>query len=80
MPLPLHWSGEAPGARKLAPRCRAPQTIHDDDPDVNPIGVTGVDEIGFTGSPGAIAEAMWHATGTRVRRFPVRIEALLAGA
>jgi xanthine dehydrogenase YagR molybdenum-binding subunit len=52
--------------------------IHEDDPYVNPIGVKGVGEIGITGTVGAIANAVWHATGTRVRRFPIRIEDLLS--
>ena len=52
--------------------------IPEDDLYVNPIGVKGVGEIGITGTVGAIANAVWHATGTRVRRFPIRIEHLLA--
>ncbi|MEZ2131310.1 MULTISPECIES: xanthine dehydrogenase family protein molybdopterin-binding subunit [unclassified Sinorhizobium] len=48
--------------------------IPEDDPFVNPIGVKGVGEIGITGTVGAITNAVWHATGVRVRRFPVRIE------
>ncbi|MFZ2102309.1 MAG: xanthine dehydrogenase family protein molybdopterin-binding subunit [Oricola sp.] len=51
--------------------------IHEDDPYVNPLGVKGVGEIGITGTVGAIANAIWHATGTRVRRFPIRIEDLI---
>jgi xanthine dehydrogenase YagR molybdenum-binding subunit len=39
--------------------------------------VKGVGEIGITGTVGAIANAVWHATGVRVRRFPIRIEDLL---
>jgi xanthine dehydrogenase YagR molybdenum-binding subunit len=45
---------------------------------VNALGIKGVGEIGITGSAGAIANAVWHATGIRVRRFPIKIEALLA--
>ncbi len=52
--------------------------VHEDDPYVNALGVKGVGEIGITGSVGAIANAIWHATGRRVRRFPIRIEDLLA--
>lgn len=48
--------------------------IPEDDPYVNPIGVKGVGEIGITGTVGAIANAVWHATGKRLRRFPIRIE------
>lgn len=47
------------------------------DPHVNPLGVKGVGEIGITGTVGAIANAVWHATGVRVRRFPVRIEDII---
>lgn len=55
-------------------------TVHEDDPHVNPLGIKGVGELGITGTVGAIANAIWHATGTRTRRFPIRIEDLLAGA
>jgi xanthine dehydrogenase YagR molybdenum-binding subunit len=51
--------------------------VPEDDPYVNPIGVKGVGEIGITGTVGAIANAVWHATGKRVRRFPIRIEHVL---
>jgi xanthine dehydrogenase YagR molybdenum-binding subunit len=51
--------------------------IPEDDPYVNPLGVKGVGEIGITGTVGAIANAVWHATGKRVRRFPIRIEDLV---
>jgi xanthine dehydrogenase YagR molybdenum-binding subunit len=53
--------------------------VHEDDPFVNPLGVKGVGEIGITGTVGAIANAVWHATGVRVRRFPIRIEDILLG-
>jgi xanthine dehydrogenase YagR molybdenum-binding subunit len=48
--------------------------VKEHDPHVNALGIKGVGELGITGSAGAIANAIWHATGTRVRRFPVRIE------
>ncbi|UOM34098.1 xanthine dehydrogenase family protein molybdopterin-binding subunit [Acuticoccus sp. I52.16.1] len=47
------------------------------DPHVNALGVKGVGEVGITGTVGAIANAIWHATGVRARRFPIRIEELL---
>jgi xanthine dehydrogenase YagR molybdenum-binding subunit len=53
--------------------------IPEDDPYVNPIGVKGVGEIGITGTVGAIANAVWHATGKRVRQFPIRLEHVLDG-
>lgn len=52
--------------------------VAEDDPFVNAIGVKGVGEIGITGTVGAIANAIWHATGVRVRNFPVHIEDILS--
>jgi xanthine dehydrogenase YagR molybdenum-binding subunit len=52
--------------------------IDEHDPYVNALGIKGVGEIGVTGTAGAIANAVWHATGIRVRRFPIRIEDLAA--
>ena len=53
--------------------------IEEHDPHVNALGIKGVGEIGITGSAGAVANAVWHATGIRVRRFPIRIEDLVTG-
>jgi xanthine dehydrogenase YagR molybdenum-binding subunit len=55
-------------------------TVHEDDPHVNALGIKGVGEISITGSAGAVANAVWHATGVRPRRFPIRIEDLVATA
>ncbi len=52
--------------------------VDERDPHVNALGVKGVGEIGVTGTAGAIANAVWHATGIRVRRFPIRVEDLIA--
>ncbi|MEO1678340.1 MAG: xanthine dehydrogenase family protein molybdopterin-binding subunit [Pseudomonadota bacterium] len=54
--------------------------VDEDDPHVNPLGIKGVGELGITGSTGAIANAIWHATGHRPRRFPVHIADLLDSA
>lgn len=51
--------------------------VEEHDPHVNALGIKGVGEIGITGSAGAVANAVWHATGIRVRRFPIRIEDLV---
>jgi xanthine dehydrogenase YagR molybdenum-binding subunit len=48
------------------------------DYDLNPIGARGIGEIGLAGVAAAITNAVYHATGTRVRALPVRIEDLLA--
>jgi xanthine dehydrogenase YagR molybdenum-binding subunit len=52
-------------------------TIHEDDRVVNALGVKGVGEIGIVGMPAAIANAVYHATGVRVRRTPIRVEDVL---
>jgi xanthine dehydrogenase YagR molybdenum-binding subunit len=54
--------------------------IDEHDPHVNALGIKGVGEIGITGTGGAVANAVWHATGTRVRRFPIRIDDLVMPA
>jgi xanthine dehydrogenase YagR molybdenum-binding subunit len=51
--------------------------IDEHDPHVNALGIKGVGEIGITGSAGAVANAVWHATGVRVRRFPIGIDDLV---
>ncbi len=51
--------------------------IDEYDPHVNALGIKGVGEIGITGSAGAVANAVWHATGVRVRRFPIGIDHLV---
>jgi xanthine dehydrogenase YagR molybdenum-binding subunit len=52
-------------------------TVDEHDPHVNALGIKGVGEIGITGSAGAVANAVWHATGVRVRRFPIGIDDLV---
>jgi xanthine dehydrogenase YagR molybdenum-binding subunit len=51
--------------------------IEEDDPHVNALGIKGVGEIGITGSAGAVANAVWHATGIRVRKFPITLDRLI---
>ena len=51
--------------------------VEEDDPHVNPIGAKGVGEIGIVGGPAAIANAVFHATGKRVRELPITPDKLL---
>ena len=51
--------------------------VEEDDPYVNPLGIKGVGEIGITGTAGAVANAVWHATGVRVRQIPITLDKLL---
>jgi xanthine dehydrogenase YagR molybdenum-binding subunit len=39
---------------------------------VNPLGIKDVGELGVTGVNEAIANAVFHATGTRIRNLPIR--------
>lgn len=49
---------------------------HDDK--VSPLGVKGLGEIGIVGTAAAVANAIFHATGKRVRDFPITIDKILA--
>jgi xanthine dehydrogenase YagR molybdenum-binding subunit len=51
--------------------------VEEDDPHVNPLGVKGVAEIALVGMAPAIANAVFHVTGKRVRDLPIRIEYML---
>jgi xanthine dehydrogenase YagR molybdenum-binding subunit len=53
------------------------EMIDETDTVVNAIGAKAVGEIGIVGMPAAIANAVYHATGTRVRKTPILIEDLL---
>ena len=52
--------------------------VEERDPHVNALGIKGVGEIGVTGTAGAVANAVWHATGIRVRKFPITLDRLIA--
>ncbi len=51
--------------------------IEEHDPRVNLIGVKGIGEIGNIGSTAAIANAVYHATGRRIRHLPITPDKLL---
>ncbi len=53
------------------------EMIDETDTAVNAIGAKGVGEVGIVGMPAAIANAVYHATGIRVRKTPILIEDLL---
>jgi xanthine dehydrogenase YagR molybdenum-binding subunit len=52
--------------------------VEERDERINRLGVKGLGEIGIVGVPAAIANAVYHATGKRVRRFPITLDKLLA--
>ncbi|MBV8032135.1 MAG: xanthine dehydrogenase family protein molybdopterin-binding subunit, partial [Betaproteobacteria bacterium] len=49
----------------------------EDDRRFNPLGGRGIGEIGITGVPAAIANAVFHATGRRIRDLPIQLDNLL---
>jgi xanthine dehydrogenase YagR molybdenum-binding subunit len=51
--------------------------VPEQDEAVNPLGVKGIGEIGIVGMNAAVANAVFHATGKRVRELPIRAEKLL---
>ena len=64
-----------PGARRRARHRRVVRA--EDDPHVTTPGVKGIGMIGAVGVAAAIANAVFHATGVRVRDLPIRLEQLL---
>ena len=55
------------------------EVIFVDEPDdSNPLGIKGVGEIGIVGVAAAIANAVYHATGKRVRDLPITLDKLIA--
>jgi xanthine dehydrogenase YagR molybdenum-binding subunit len=51
--------------------------VNEPDAEVTPLGVKGLGEIGIVGTAAAVANAIYHATGTRVRSLPVTVDKLL---
>jgi len=51
--------------------------IEEEDLHVNPMGAKGIGEIGIVGTAAAIANAVYHATGIRVRDLPITLDKLL---
>ena len=51
--------------------------VPETDTQVNPLGIKGVGELGNVGMNAAVANAVFHATGVRVRHLPIRMEKLL---
>ena len=51
--------------------------VDEEDDVVNPLGAKGVGELGITGAAAAVANAVFHATGRRVRDLPITPDKLL---
>src|SRR5258707_172776 len=52
--------------------------VEENDLIVNPLGVKGMGELGMVGIPAAIANAVFHATGKRIRDLPITPDKLLS--
>jgi xanthine dehydrogenase YagR molybdenum-binding subunit len=53
--------------------------VDEQDSIVNPMGIKGLGEIGIVGVAAAIANAVYHATGKRVRDLPITLDKLTRG-
>jgi xanthine dehydrogenase YagR molybdenum-binding subunit len=51
--------------------------VPEEDHDVNPAGIKGLGELANVGTAAAVANAVYHATGKRIRQLPIRLEKLL---
>lgn len=52
--------------------------IDEYDPHVSPMGAKGIGEVGIVGTAAAIANAVYHATGIRIRDLPITLDKLLS--
>jgi xanthine dehydrogenase YagR molybdenum-binding subunit len=50
--------------------------VHEQDNHINPAGVKGIGELGNVGTNAAVCNAIFHATGQRLRKLPIRLEQL----
>ncbi len=51
--------------------------LDEEDTLVNQLGVKGIGELGTTGLAAAIANAVYHASGVRIRKLPIRLDKVL---
>jgi xanthine dehydrogenase YagR molybdenum-binding subunit len=51
--------------------------INEEDAHLNPMGAKGIGEIGIVGTAAAVASAVYHATGRRIRGLPITPAKLL---
>jgi xanthine dehydrogenase YagR molybdenum-binding subunit len=51
--------------------------VEENDPHVNSLGAKGIGEIGIVGVAAALANAVYHATGKRIRDLPITVDQLV---
>ncbi|GFE81762.1 oxidoreductase [Steroidobacter agaridevorans] len=53
--------------------------LEEKEPYANPLGIKGLGEVGIVGVAAALANAVYNATGVRVREFPITLDKVLGG-
>jgi xanthine dehydrogenase YagR molybdenum-binding subunit len=53
--------------------------LDEKEPYANPLGIKGLGEVGIVGVAPALANAVYNATGVRVREFPITLDKVLKG-
>jgi xanthine dehydrogenase YagR molybdenum-binding subunit len=51
--------------------------VEERDDKVNPLGAKGIGEVGYVGVASAVANAVFHATGRRIRQLPITLDKLI---
>jgi xanthine dehydrogenase YagR molybdenum-binding subunit len=51
--------------------------LDDEDPTLSPMKAMGVGELGICGVSAAVANAIYNATGKRIREYPITVDKLL---
>jgi xanthine dehydrogenase YagR molybdenum-binding subunit len=51
--------------------------VEERDDKVNPPGAKGIGEVGYVGVASAVANAVFHATGRRIRQLPITLDKLI---
>lgn len=74
-------AGHADVPARRPPRASAPDRHREGlrDDKANVLGLKGVGELGNSGANAAVANAVFNATGVRVREFPITLEKVLPG-
>jgi xanthine dehydrogenase YagR molybdenum-binding subunit len=66
-----------PNDRKSSNQWGPSPAYEEPDELINPMGIKGVGEIGIVGVAAAVANAIYHATGKRVRELPITLDKVM---